>query len=115
MCWIYRAGIRQKPEEFMLKSWLENFCQEFLNGQTEPRPKVELRVHPPELVVRFDIGHLQQVLWNLFTNACVHGTTPGEATKIRVSASIDQARSRPILDIIDFGPGIPEAGKPADF
>jgi two-component system sensor histidine kinase PilS (NtrC family) len=39
----------------------------------------------------------------------MHGSQLGQAPRIRVSAMIEPTRFRTVLDIIDFGPGIPEA------
>ena len=98
-----------KPEDFAMRPWLEEFCREFLRGHADPKPKIELRVAPSDLTIRFDPGHLHQVLWNLCSNASVHGTLPEQAPRIRVVAELDTQRNRPMLDVIDFGPGIAEA------
>lgn len=100
---------RSKPEDIALGSWLGQFRQEFLRAQSEPQPQIELEVQPADLGVRFDVVQLQQVLWNLCINACVHGTTPGQPPRIRLVAGFDRQRARSYLDVIDFGPGIPEA------
>ncbi|MDQ2695893.1 MAG: ATP-binding protein [Pseudomonadota bacterium] len=100
---------KAKPEDFALKPWLENFGREFLRGQGEQTPQLEIRVLPEDLTIRFDPTHFYQVLWNLCTNACQHGAYPGQTPRIRLSASLDQVRGRPVLEVVDFGPGIPEA------
>lgn len=100
---------KAKPEDFELKSWLEEFCREFQRSKDgEAPPYIEMRVQPDDLIVRFDTSHLHQVLWNLFSNACVHGVKEGEKPRIRAAAWFNEARNRPILDVIDFGDGIPE-------
>ncbi len=100
---------KAKPEDFLLKPWLEGFCQEFLRSHHEQAPQLELRVQPPDLAIRFDTSHLRQVVWNLCSNACNHGTAPGQKPRVRLAAALDPARTRAQLDIMDFGPGIPEA------
>ncbi|HXH04584.1 MAG TPA: ATP-binding protein [Candidatus Competibacteraceae bacterium] len=97
-----------RPEDFALKPWLEHFCREFLRGHREPKPKIEIRVQPAELFIRFDPSHLHQVLWNLCQNASAHGTPPDQLPRFRLAAGLDAIRHRPYLDVIDFGPGIPE-------
>lgn len=102
---------RAHPEDIALRPWLENFCNEFLRGYNGPQPYIEVRVQPKELSVRFDIGHLHQILWNLVSNACIHGApqdTPDEPPRVRLYASVDAQRNRPMLDVIDSGAGIPE-------
>ncbi len=98
-----------RPEDFAFKPWLDEFCKEFLRAHGEPRPKLELKVNPSDLWVRFDPSQLHQILWNLFTNAVLHGTPSDQAPRIRVQATLDPLRQRPMLDIMDFGNGIPDA------
>jgi two-component system sensor histidine kinase PilS (NtrC family) len=100
---------KAKPEDFALKPWLTEFCQEFLRGCKTGAPHLEIRVQPEGLGVRFDPSHLHQVLWNLCSNACVHGTDPGSTPRVRLAAGLDSVRTRPYLDVTDRGPGIPEA------
>ena len=98
---------RAKPEDIMLKSWLEEFGQEFLRNYNGPTPHMELRVSPKELTVRFDSVHLHQVLWNLVSNACKHGIKEGdENARIKLIAQFDANSQRAHLDILDNGPGI---------
>ena len=98
---------RAKPENIVLKPWLEEFGQEFLRNYNGPTPHMELRVSPKELTVRFDVMHLHQVLWNLVSNACKHGVKEGEeSAHIKLIAQFDVATQRAYLDIIDSGPGI---------
>lgn len=100
---------KARPEDIPLRTWLEDFCRDFMRGRGEPVPEMEIRVQPEDLTVRFDAGHLQQVLWNLCNNACEHGTLPGEPPRVRIHAALDPERFRPYLDVIDFGAGIAEA------
>lgn len=98
---------RAKPEEIVLKPWLEEFCQEFIESTATPTPRIELRISPGELTIRFDGVHLHQVLWNLVSNACKHGKLEGEEHAfIKLVAQRDANSRRPYLDIIDSGPGI---------
>ncbi len=100
---------KAKPENVTLKSWLEDFAKEFIRGQGEPPPHIDIGVAPENLTVRFDPNQLRQVLWNLCVNACRHGTSPSQPPRIRLAAGPDAVRGRTYLDVIDFGPGIPEA------
>lgn len=100
---------KASPEDIHLRSWLEDFCHDFMRGRGDPMPEMEIRVQPEDLTVHFDAGHLQQVLWNLCNNACEHGTLPGESPRVRILAALDPERFRPYIDVIDFGAGIPEA------
>jgi two-component system sensor histidine kinase PilS (NtrC family) len=99
-----------KPEDVLLTPWLEEFRREFVRGQGESQPELDIQVKPTDLKIRFDAGHLQQVLWNLCTNACLHGTPPGEKARIVLHAGrLADNRSKAFLEVIDSGPGIAQA------
>jgi two-component system sensor histidine kinase PilS (NtrC family) len=101
---------RIKPEDIDLPDWLEEFRQEFLRSRKDPLPELELQAQAPDLTIRFDVGHLHQVLWNLCANACLHGALPDEIPRIRLRAGRqDTVRAKPFLEVIDQGPGINEA------
>ncbi len=56
--------------------------------------------------VLVDPRHLQQVLTVLVQNALTHGHRPADPA--RVSIVVGQAGGRPVVDVCDEGPGIPE-------
>ena len=100
---------RAQLETIQLRPWLENFCNEFLRGYQGAPPHIEVRVQPKGLSVLFDSGHLHQIVWNLVSNACLHGVLPDTRPQVHLQAYFDGQRQRPLLDVIDAGPGIPEA------
>jgi len=59
---------RAEPEQLMLDEVLESFLTRTCAQSEVPRERIALAV-PPGLALRFDRGHLDQVLWNLVTNA----------------------------------------------
>ncbi len=98
-----------KIEEFPLLPWLEEFRREFLRGfNGKSTPQIDIQIEPNDLVVRFDISHLSQVLWNLCTNAIIHGTLPNQTPFIILQAGLDQVQLRPFLEVVDHGIGINE-------
>jgi two-component system sensor histidine kinase PilS (NtrC family) len=102
---------RLKPENIQLLPWLQEFCREFIGGQGDKVPTLELEAEPEDIVIHFDPSHLQQVLWNLCSNACVHGTLPDQTPQIRLLAGQLVAtffRPKTFLEVIDSGPGIAE-------
>jgi two-component system sensor histidine kinase PilS (NtrC family) len=99
---------RAKPENFALRSWLEDFCREFLRAHSDNTPQLELAVQPPELAVYFDPVQLHQVLWNLCNNACLHGAPNGQTPRLRLLAGLDTEEAQPFIAVYDFGPGIAE-------
>ncbi|MCD9030598.1 HAMP domain-containing histidine kinase [Luteimonas sp. Y-2-2-4F] len=63
------------------------------------------RDRPLEAV--FDPRHLHQILTVLANNAIHHGRLPGEPA--RVSIVVGERDGRPAIEVVDRGPGIPEA------
>ena len=100
---------KARPEEIALGPWLEEFGRDFIRIHDERPPRVDIRIQPENLRVRFDPNHLRQVLLNLCNNAVRHGTLPDQPPRIRLNAGYDEQRGRAYLEIIDFGHGIPEA------
>lgn len=97
---------RGKPERLALGPWLAVFSQEFLRGPDGPLPDWRHTIEPADLAVSFDPHQLRQVLWNLCANACQHGAQPGAPPRLELSATIEQGRNRPILEVRDAGPGV---------
>ncbi|HUP90818.1 MAG TPA: ATP-binding protein [Solimonas sp.] len=91
-----------------LKEWLLRTCALYQEAYANaPRP-IELLDIPPELQVRFDPNHLQQVLFNLWDNCFEHGTRPGGGLVVLVHAGrMEDGGGQPYLDVSDNGPGIP--------
>ncbi len=101
---------KARPEDLELLPWLEEFRREFGRAEAQRAPEIELEVNPEPLSVRFDPGHLHQIVWNLCSNACLHGgASQRQSPRIRLVAGIEEARARPYLDVIDYGEGIPQA------
>lgn len=92
---------RAQPENFELDVMLRAFVEEFdLAERIEPGVLVLAAM--PGVVVSFDRGHLQQVLWNLCRNALRYGRNlPGSV--ILTMSAVD---GRVMLDVQDDGPGI---------
>jgi len=56
-----------------------------------------------------DPRHLQQVLTVLVQNALTHGHHPADPA--RVTVAVGEAGGRPVIDVCDEGPGIPEEAR----
>lgn len=95
---------RAQLEPIPLAAFVTTFIEEFT--QYEKASPAGIRVDvPPELVVAFDPVHLNQVLWNLLRNAWRHSSQRAEAVTLR--ASIERGSVE--LQVIDDGPGVPQA------
>ena len=95
-----------RPERLPLAAWIDDFLREFL--ETMQVAPAALRIGPPDpatdgptLEVRFDPGHLRQVVWNLCDNALKYGVDGIELTYGRLAPN-----ARPFLEVADRGPGI---------
>ncbi len=95
-----------RPERLPLAAWLDDFLREFL--ETMQVVPGALRVGVPDpatdgatIEVRFDPGHLRQVVWNLCDNALKYGVDAIEITYGRLAPN-----ARPFLEVADRGPGI---------
>lgn len=91
-----------QPQDLPVKTWLQNFHDEFTQTRTVPTDHLALDIEPDDLVLRIDPGHLHQVLTNLCENAFTHGDNDTKVT-LRVRR---EDTGVVLLEVIDNGPGI---------
>ena len=96
-----------------LQECLDRFADEFCGALQIPRYALHIRVEPPDSEVLFDPSQLNQVLWNLCTNARIHGGHDRpDAPPIVLRGGAGQVARVVSLDVLDAGPGIsPERQK----
>ena len=95
-------GQQVRTQPLNLAEQLNQFCSRFSdeNGLTESRLHC---VAEPDTYALFDPEHLDQVLWNLCTNAFLHN----EGSNISITISCWQAnKGIVIIDLTDDGQGI---------
>jgi two-component system, NtrC family, sensor histidine kinase PilS len=98
---------RATAEHIELVSFLRSFIEEFRQSVPDETDNITLAIPQPMVPALIDPKHLHQVLTAMVQNARRHGHLPGEAARITLHAyRLDDA---PVIDIIDRGPGIPEA------
>lgn len=90
------------PQELELEPWLRAFADEFLRSGLVAAEQLRLNTAAGPLQVRFDPGHLHQVMWNLAQNAVLHGAGPVE---LRLAMT---AARQPCVEVLDRGSGIAE-------
>jgi len=95
-------GNTTSRERLDLASWLPAFIEEFAQSGMADADSFVLEFETSMTQLMFDAGHLNQILTNLCTNACVHGNTDKPIT-LRVFLAADQALC---IEIADQGPGI---------
>lgn len=92
-----------KPAHINLNEWVADFIPQFQAGHSTPDAVIETDI-PDSFDVSFDPGHLNQVL----TNLCANGLRHSSSKRVTLRAHTDPQSSRPVLDILDDGPGISE-------
>lgn len=100
---------RRRPshsELFDLETFLQRFISEYTTGQNLDAALFRLEVTPADLQVRFDPGHLRQILVNLCDNALRHSTNSRATPCVTLRAGFDPDATRPHLDVIDSGRGV---------
>jgi len=102
---------RRRPtqvELFNLKQYLERFVADFATGMGIAKDVFQIAIEPADAQVRFDTGHLHQILTNLCDNGLRHSRQSAEQLKLTLRGGIESGNSRPHLDISDSGPGVNE-------
>lgn len=97
-----------QPEQLEINVWLRDFLMEYCDSHGISLDDVEIDASAEDRIVRMDPSHLRQVLVNLLDNTRMHaGRGPnGELAILR--ASHDSNRDQCWLDVVDFGPGVPD-------
>ena len=97
-----------EPRRLAMREWLETFTVQFRETRDAPA-EIEVEVLDDEATVNIDPSQLGQVLTNLVANGIRYSEKATGRAWIRLEAGIDAASERPYLNIIDEGPGVPEA------
>lgn len=95
-----------RTEVIPLASWIDETVALYREGHGKNQRNIELGEIARSLRVLFDPRHLQQLMFNLWDNAFLHGARDGAAISVRVSCGVERG-GRPWLDVADNGPGIP--------
>ena len=106
---VLEMSRRQPPAP--TKMVLVDYLEEFAAGLREsiPEASIEINVEPGDTEVRMDTRQLGQALTNLVSNGIRYSKEAGRDGRVRLEGGIDTRTDRPYLNIIDFGPGVPES------
>ena len=74
-----------------------------------PDASIEINVEPSDTEVRMDTRQLGQALTNLVSNGIRYSKEAGQDGRVTLEGGIDNRTDRPYLNVIDYGPGVPEA------
>jgi two-component system, NtrC family, sensor histidine kinase PilS len=97
------------PGPIALRDFLGRTLALYREGHPGQRCNIDLEGVAPELVVRFDANHLQQILLNLWDNSYEHGARAAggrEAVRIELSSGSQPPHGQTYLDVGDNGGGI---------
>ena len=98
---------RAMGEQLELVAFARRFVEEFSRTMTPENGSLRVVGRERPLTGVFDPGHLQQILTILAQNAINYGRLPSEAA--RITLSVDELEGRPVLEVSDRGPGVPDA------
>jgi two-component system sensor histidine kinase PilS (NtrC family) len=103
---------RQQPEIVSFGEFMRTLTEEIVQAENMPPGSVMLQI-PDELLIIFDRGHLNQIVWNLIRNAWQH--CQKKEGSIRVIARAGYMGDAVICEMMDDGPGIPAELRPQIF
>lgn len=97
---------RATPEHVELGTFARRFVEEYRQSLSIETDTLEVITGAKSVPALMDTRHLQQVMTVLVHNALNYGRLPGEPARIRIR--VFQSDHRPMIDVMDRGPGIPE-------
>src|SRR6266545_4263081 len=95
---------RQQPEVVPMVEFMTSLVDEIVQAEAIPPRGVVMQV-PDDLLVIFDRGHLNQIVWNLVRNGWQH--CQKKENSIRILARPGYMGDAVILELNDDGQGIP--------
>jgi two-component system, NtrC family, sensor histidine kinase PilS len=95
---------RQQPEVIPLGEFVRSLVEEIMQAENMPLGSVAIDIDD-DLLVTFDRGHLNQILWNLVRNAWQH--CQRREGSIRLTARPGYMGDAVIFELGDDGPGVP--------
>jgi two-component system sensor histidine kinase PilS (NtrC family) len=94
-----------RPESVVLRTWLAEFADEFSRTLELQEGELSVATVADDLVVRMDLSHLRQVLWNLCDNAIKYASETG-GIMVEIEAGRLQGIGRPYVEVLDHGLGV---------
>ncbi|HST44011.1 MAG TPA: HAMP domain-containing sensor histidine kinase, partial [Luteimonas sp.] len=104
---------RAHPEHTDLVAFVHQFVEDYRQTMPEENGSLKAGGIARPLPAMIDPRHLQQMLTALVHNAIHHGHLPGQPA--RITLHVDTHEGRPVIEVSDRGPGIPDAVTPQLF
>ena len=98
---------RANPENLELTSFVRRFVLEYRQTLPMETDTLETIASQPSVHAQADPKHLHQVLSTLVHNALKYGRSEQEPARIRIRVA--PAGRQAVIDVMDRGPGIPDA------
>jgi len=95
---------RQQPEVIALGDFVRSLIEEIVHAESIPPGSIVVEI-PDDLLILFDRGQLNQIVWNLLRNAWQHCAKTKDS--IRIVARAGYMGDAAIFELSDDGPGIP--------
>ncbi len=95
-------------ELFNLNDYLDQFIHDYAIGHGIEKDSFFIKISPTTTLIRFDTGHLHQILTNLCQNGLYHSQSSTEKPLVSLIGGRTDTDTRPFLDIYDKGPGVSE-------
>ena len=103
---------RQQPEVVVFADFMHTLLEEIAQAESIPQGGVAIQASQ-DLLVIFDRGHLNQIVWNLVRNAWQH--CQKKDGSIHIVARAGYMGDAVICEFADDGPGIPAELRPQIF
>jgi two-component system sensor histidine kinase PilS (NtrC family) len=100
-------GEETRLERLSLKSWAEEFRQEFCDTMQLARVRLTISGPAAGVEVLVDPGQLRQIAWNLCENALQHAAQDTREELIELRYGRMTRNLQPFLEVRDRGPGVP--------
>lgn len=99
---------RAQPEHVELCEFAQQFVDDYRQSHPLDNDQLEARSPAQQVPCLMDRRQLQQVVTVLVHNALIYGRLPGQPARITLHVHRD-TKGGPLLDVVDHGPGIPDA------
>lgn len=98
---------RANPENLDLAAFVRRFVLEYKQTLSQDTDSLEVIIREPSIPALMDSRHLHQVLTALVHNALKYGRVAEEPARVRIRVASGERNA--VIDVMDRGPGIPDA------